>query len=313
MRILISGASGMVGKALRGSLLQQGEHPAALVRHPGVGPPQPGPKDIPWAPYKDPPIANAAALEGFDAAVHLSGENLSEGRWTPKRKATFRESRVVPTRRLAAMLARCAARPRMLVCASAIGWYGDRGDEILTEQSAVGEGFLADLCRDWERAAEEAEVAGIRVVHLRFGVILSPDGGALKKMLPVFKLGLGGQLGRGSQWMSWISLADAVSAICFAMKDSTLSGAVNVVSPQPATNADFTRALATVLHRPALIPVPGFALRAAFGEMADATILSSARVLPARLQAAGFHFQHPEVRGALEAMLAKEAPHQGRH
>ena len=295
----MSGASGMVGRALRSSLALHGGSVAALVRRPL---PEASP-DIPWDPYRETPVADPAALENFDAAIHRSGENLSEGRWTARHKAALRESRVVTTRRLAAMLARCQARPQVLVCASAIGWYGNRGDEILTEDSAPGEGFLADLCRDWERSAKAAEVAGIRVVHLRFGVILSREGGALRKMLPVFRLGLGGRFGSGRQWMSWISLPDAIAAIRFAIQKADLRGAVNVVSPRPVTNSAFTRTLAHAMHRPALLPVPALVLRAAVGEMADAALLSSARVLPAKLEAAGFNFQHAELETAFKVLL----------
>lgn len=316
MRVLVSGASGLVGGALRRSLALDGETCVALVRRPAGGGHAAGastltsPANIVWDPYSDRPLESAkygakgtSRLEGFDAVVHLAGENLGEGRWTPARKAAFGRSRVVPTRRLAGLLAGCAAKPRVLVCASAIGWYGDRGDETLTEESAPGTGFLPELCREWEAASGEAEQAGIRVAHLRFGVILARHGGALKAMLPLFRLGLGGRLGSGRQWVSWISLADVVSAIRFVIANEDLRGAVNTVAPNPVVNAEFTRELGAALHRPAVLPAPAFALRAALGEMADAALLSSTRALPCRLEQAGFAFQHPLLASALRAEL----------
>lgn len=311
MRILMSGSSGMVGRVLSQNLFRDGYEPFALLRHtshaPSKGLPRPGGGWLKWDPYSDQPMENPAGLEGFDAAIHLSGENLSAGRWTSARKQAFRESRVIPTRALAALLAGRAEKPKALVCASATGWYGDRGDELLTEDSASGVGYLPELCRDWESASGEAERAGIRVVHLRFGVILSREGGALKKMLPIFRAGLGGRLGSGRQWMSWATLDDVVAAIRFVMEEPSLSGPVNVCSPHPVTNAEFTRAMGAVLHRPTLFPAPAFALRMLFGEMADATILSSARVVPQRLAEAGFRFQHPLLPEALQSVLREQA------
>ncbi|MHB1022708.1 MAG: TIGR01777 family oxidoreductase [Acidobacteriaceae bacterium] len=299
MRILLSGASGLVGTALRKGLTQPGMEVVSLVRRA----PSAGENSLQWDPYAVQPVKDEAALEGLDAAVHLSGENLSEGRWTPARKARFRSSRLVPTQQLARLLAQRALRPKVLVCASAIGIYGCRGDAVLTEESTPAAGFLPDLCREWEAATAEAEQAGIRVVHLRFGVILSPYGGALAKMLPVFKMGLGGPLGSGQQWMSWISLPDVVRMVQFALEKEDLCGAVNAVAPAPVTNAEFTRTMGRVLHRPALLPVPAFVLKLAFGEMADATILCSMRVLPVCLQEAGFRFEHAELETALRAVL----------
>lgn len=242
-------------------------------------------------------------LEGITAAVHLSGVNLSGRRWRSGFKREILESRVTPTRTLAGLLAGLNAKPEVLVCASAIGFYGSRKDEILTETSLPGSGFLAEVCQEWEEATRLATNAGIRVVHLRFGVVLSREGGALAQMLPVFRAGLGGRLGSGGQWVSWISLPDTVRAIEFAVETTSLSGAVNVVAPNPVTNLEFTRALGHALHRPTLLPAPAFALEWAFGEMAQATLLASQRVLPANLSAAGFQFEYPGIEAALRAVL----------
>jgi uncharacterized protein (TIGR01777 family) len=250
-------------------------------------------------------LAEPSRLEGLDAVVHLAGENIAAGRWTTERKAEIRRSRVEGARRLCEALARLAQPPKVLVSASAIGFYGDRGAEALTEESPGGTGFLSDVCREWEAATEPASRAGIRVVPLRFGMILTPAGGALRKMLLPFKLGLGGRVGNGDQFMSWISIDDAVGAIHHCIRTETLRGAVNAVAPTPATNAEFTRALARVLRRPALIPVPQFAVRLAFGEMADALLLASAQVIPARLQESGYEFRFPDLEGALRHLLGR--------
>jgi uncharacterized protein (TIGR01777 family) len=255
-----------------------------------------------WDPYAANPVHRPEALEGITAAVHLSGANVA-ARWTPSYKRKILESRVTPTRALATLLAALRSRPAVLLCASAIGIYGGRGDEVLTEASAPGSGFLPEVCVAWENAAQPAIDAGIRVVHLRLGVVLSPAGGALARILPVFRAGLGGQLGSGRQWLSWIALPDATRAILFALETPSLSGPVNVVAPNPVTNLEFTRALGKVLHRPALLPVPAFALSLAFGEMAKATILESERVMPERLIAAGFHFEYPDLEAGLRAVL----------
>ncbi len=311
MRILMSGSSGMVGRGLAENFREGDFEVFRLLRHTPDGEKnreaEQGKGWLKWNPYGEKAVEKPGLLEGFDAVVHLSGENLTSGRWTDERKQAFRDSRVIPTRALAGLLAGRCEKPKVLVCASATGWYGERGDEVLTEDSAAGKGYLPELCRDWEAAAEEAERAGIRVVHLRFGVILSRDGGALKKMLPVFRAGMGGRLGSGRQWMSWVTLADVVAAIRFAIEDAALGGPVNVTSPHPVTNAEFTRTMGEVLRRPTLFPVPAFALRMLFGEMADATILSSARVVPQRLMEAGFRFQHPRLAEALQAVLREPA------
>jgi uncharacterized protein (TIGR01777 family) len=256
-----------------------------------------------WDPYSATPVTRPQALAGVTAAVHLSGANLAGRRWTASFKHEISDSRVTPTHALANLLAGLKPKPSVLVCASAIGIYGDRGDEVLTEASLPGNGFLAEVCVAWEKATQPAEDAGIRVVHLRFGVVLSPQGGALAQMLPIFRAALGGRLGGGCQWISWVALSDVTRVIEFALHTASLSGPVNVVAPNPVTNSEFTRSLARVLHRPALIPVPAFGLRLAFGEMADATILQSERVLPARLDAAGFDFEYPQLETALRAVL----------
>lgn len=244
-----------------------------------------------------------ADLEGFDIVVHLAGENLASGRWTAARKKAIRDSRVQGTRLLANALASLSAKPKFFLCASAGGYYGDRGDTELSEDASRGDGFLADVVVDWEAASQPAVAAGIRTVCLRTGVVLARNGGALKKMLPVFRLGLGGRLGSGRQYMSWIALEDVIAAILFVMRQETLSGPVNAASPHPVTNAEFTRVLGRVLHRPAVLPVPAFALKLLFGEMAEQTVLAGARVVPRKLTDTGFAFQYPELEPALRAVL----------
>jgi uncharacterized protein len=256
-----------------------------------------------WDPYAAIPISRPREMEGTTAAVHLSGANLAGRRWTESYKQEILESRVKPTYALATLLAGLRPKPAVLVCASAIGIYGGRGDELLTEDSSTGSGFLPEVCLAWEKATRPASDAGIRVVHLRFGVVLSPEGGALGQMLPVFRAGMGGRLGSGRQWVSWVALPDVTRAIEFALETGGLAGPVNVVAPNPVTNLEFTRALGRILHRPTLLRVPAFALRLAFGEMAEATVLESERVLPARLNALGFDFAYPEIDAGLRAVL----------
>jgi hypothetical protein len=258
-----------------------------------------------WDPYSATPVSRPRSLDGATAAVHLSGANLAGRRWTSSYKREILASRVRPTHALATVLAGLRPKPAVLVCASAIGIYGSRGGELLTEGSLPGSGFLPKVCLAWEKATQPAADAGIRVVHLRFGVVLSPHGGALAQLLPVFRAGLGGRLGSGRQWMSWVVLPDVIRVIEFALQTVSLSGPVNVVAPNPVTNLEFTRSLGRVLHRPALLHVPAFALRSAFGEMAEATILESERVMPACLQAAGFDFEYPELEAALHAVLQR--------
>ena len=239
---------------------------------------------------------------GFDAVIHLSGESVA-GRWTSGKKRRIRDSRVVSTCNLSQALAFAEKKPAVFLCASAIGYYGNRGEEVLTEDSPCGTGFLAEVSREWEAATKPASDAGIRTVNLRIGIVLSRDGGALKQMLLPFRLGLGGRIRSGSQWWSWIHIDDLISAIWQILKTDAVSGPVNMTAPNPATNAEFTRTLATALHRPAILPIPAFAARLAFGELADEGLLSSARVKPKKLLSSGFTFQFPNLGEALKALL----------
>jgi hypothetical protein len=298
--ILLSGASGMLGAVLRQSLDDCGFPVLQLVRRT----PQ-GPNQLLWNPAESP--LDPEPLEGLSAAIHLSGANVAAHRWTPEWKQQIRSSRVDSTRALSETLASLKNPPQTLLVASATGIYGDRGDQILDESSAPGHGFLAQVCQDWEAAVQPAVDAGIRVVHLRFGVVLGHDAGALAKLVPLFRLGLGGRLGSGRQWMSWISLTDAVSAMLFALDSPSLTGPLNLTAPQPITNAEFTRALAHAVHRPAFLPAPAFALRIAMGQMADEALLASARALPAKLTCTQFPFAHPTIEQALAAALATPA------
>jgi uncharacterized protein (TIGR01777 family) len=298
-RILLSGASGMLGSALRTALEQRQTEIVRLVRREPAGT-----EELRWDPAAGVPITPSVSLEGLDAAIHLSGANLAAHRWTPQYVHEVTASRLDSTRALATTLAGLRRPPRSLLVASAVGIYGDRGDEVLDESSPAGTGFLAGLCREWEAAAGPAADARIRVVHLRFGVVL--DGrraGALAKMLPIFRLGLGGRLGSGNQWMSWISMGDLLAATLFVLDTPTLSGAVNLTSPQPVTNMEFTHALARRLHRPAILPAPAFALRLALGRMADEALLASTRAIPRLLLDAGFQFAHPSIDGALDDVI----------
>ena len=282
------------------AVIQPGELCAAPANRPrAVG--EALPAQFPWDPALTPPV-DPLALEGFTAAIHLSGANLAARRWTPAYKREMIQSRVQSTHALATTLAGLRHPPQMLLVASATGIYGNRGPELLDETSLPGSGFVADLCRQWEAASQPAVDAGIRVLHLRFGVVLGP-GGALARLLPIFRLGLGGQLGNGRQFMSWISLHDALAAIFFLLDAPPITGPFNFTAPNPVTNAQFTRALAAQLHRPALLTVPAFALRLALGEMASEVLLSGARAYPARLAAAGFHFTHASLVHALPAAL----------
>ena len=299
MIVAVTGASGLVGSALRRALAAQGHDVLPLVRG---APPAPGERVVRWDPAAG--TLAAADLEGVDAVVHLAGERIA-GRWTAAKKARIRDSRVRSTALLAGTLARLARPPRVLVSASAVGWYGDRGDEILTEGSPPGTGFLAEVCREWEAATGPAALVGIRVAHLRIGMVLSRRGGGLAALLPAFRLGLGGAVGRGVQWMSWIALDDLVGALVHALGADTLAGPVNAVAPHPVTNREFTRTLGRVLRRPAFLPFPALAARLLLGEMANALLLASVRALPLRLTASGYAFEHPQLDGALRAELAR--------
>ena len=298
MRILVSGSSGLVGSALIPSLTAAGHDVVRLVRSKSAN----RSKELAsWDPAKG--QIDVSGLSDIDAVVHLAGESIASGRWNAERKARIRDSRIQGTRLLAETLAKLPAPPKVFVCASAIGFYGDRGDEVLSESSSPGTGFLADVCREWETACDPLQRSGTRVVNLRFGVVLSRQGGALKQMLLPFQMGAGGILGNGKQYMSVVSLKDAVGVIEFVLGNSGVAGPVNVVCPQPVTNYEYTKSLGKVLHRPTIFPVPGFAARLAFGEMADALLLSSSRVVPDRLLAAGYQFRDPTVEAALRSAL----------
>lgn len=296
MRVLLTGSHGLVGTALIKSLTASNHDVSRLVR----GSSTDG-TEIRWNPEAG--TIDKEKLEGFDVVFHLAGESIASGRWTGEKKRRIRESRVKGTQLLAKTLAQLHQRPPTLVSASAIGYYGDRGDELLTEQSRVGSGFLSDVCVEWENATTLASEAGIRVVLARFGIILDKDGGALAKMLPPFRMGIGGRIGDGKQWMSWIALDDVVSGLLFVAENQKISGPTNFVAPVPVTNAEFTKTLGRVLRRPTLFPVPAFGARLAFGEMADALLLSSQRVEPARLKNENYSFKFSELEKAIRHIL----------
>ncbi|MBP2675859.1 MAG: uncharacterized protein H6Q84_2699 [Deltaproteobacteria bacterium] len=300
MRVAVSGSTGLVGSALVAVLSAAGHEVVPLVRTA----PSPGEKAVRWDPGKR--EIDAAGLEGLDAVVHVAGENIASGRWNAARKAAIRDSRVNGTRLLCDALAGLARPPKTLVCASAVGYYGDRGEETLTEESPPGTGYLAEVCREWEAASGPAARKGIRVVALRIGMVLSPKGGALPRMLPLFRAGLGGVIGSGSQYVSWVALDDLPCIILHALQRGDLSGPVNAVAPRPVTNREFTEELGKVLSRPTPLPVPAFALRLGVGrEMADALLLSSARAVPRRLEETGYRFRFPDLPAALRHLLAK--------
>lgn len=299
MKVLITGASGFVGSALVPFLTSEGHFVVRLVR----AAPAPGRSEVSWDPGRG--TIDLDALEGMDAAVHLAGENIAARPWTIDGKRRIRESRVGGTRLLCESFARLARPPKALVCASAVGYYGDRGHEMLREDSPPGRGFLAEVCREWEAASEAAERKGIRVVRLRIGMVLSPTGGALARMLGVFRAGLGGRVGSGEQYMSWIALDDLVGAVDHALRTASLEGPVNAVAPRPVTNREFAKTLGRVLGRPAVVPVPAFAVRVVLGEMADELLLASARVQPDRLLLSGYAFRHPGLEGALRHLLGR--------
>ena len=300
MRVAITGSTGLVGSEAVAVFSAAGHEVVRLVRRV----PAPGEKAVRWDP-EEREVA-AAELEGLDAVVHLGGENIASGRWTAARKAVIRDSRVNGTRFLCDTLAALARPPKTLVCASAIGIYGDRGEEPLTEESPPGTGFLAEVCREWEAASAPASRKGVRVVALRIGMVLSPKGGALARMLPLFRAGLGGVIGGGRQYVSWIALDEIPLVLLHALHCGDLSGPVNAVAPRPVTNREFTEALGRALSRPTPLPVPAFALRLAVGrEMADELLLASARVIPKRLLDSGYAFRSPELEPTLRRLLAK--------
>lgn len=296
LRILLSGSHGLVGKALIKVLAADGHEIFRLVRHAPNSE-----SEIEWSP--DRYSIALARLNDFDAVVHLAGESIASGRWNEEKKRKIRESRVNGTRLVSDALANLVRPPGTLISASAIGYYGNRGNEQLTEQSAPGNDFLSGVCVEWEKATALANEKGIRVVNTRFGIILDSEGGALAKMLPPFRMGIGGKIGNGEQWMSWIALDDVVGALKFALTNESLRGPVNFVAPNPVTNADFTRILGDVLSRPTIFPIPAFGLRLAYGEMADALLLSSQRVAPESLSKAGYAFSYPQLESALRAFL----------
>ncbi len=297
MKIILSGASGLIGSSLKKHLEARGHQIVQLVRAPA----QPGAGEALWDP--DSGVLDTAVLQGADAVVNLNGRNISDGRWSERVKKILRSSRIDSTTTIASAIADAQQQPPVLVNASATGYYGDRGDELLDESSARGQGFLAELCSEWESAAENARSDRTRVVCLRFGMVLSQDGGALERMLLPFKLGVGGPIGSGRQFWPWVSLVDVVRVVEFAISTAALSGPVNVVAPEEVRCTEFARTLGRALNRPAFLPVPAAAVRLAFGEMAEALLLASARVRPAALIAAGYEFEHPTLEDALRVEL----------
>lgn len=295
MRILITGASGLIGTALQKSFEEKGYEMLLASRSEPKSE-----RDIQWnadAGFADEDLLR---LEGLDAVIHLAGESISALRWTDEKKKAIRDSRVHGTRTMIEAFARLEKKPKVFISASAIGFYGDRGDEEMTETSSVGDTFLSEVSKEWESESRRAEDMGIRTVLLRNGIVLSKDGGALATMMTPFKLGVGGVVGSGKQWMSWVSLDDAVGIVNYALENENLRGAVNVVSPNPVTNEEFTKTLGEVLYRPTFLPLPEFVVNLVFGEMGDALLIDSTRVVPKRLLDSGFKFRYPEIKSALE-------------
>ncbi|HEY0765643.1 MAG TPA: TIGR01777 family oxidoreductase [Pyrinomonadaceae bacterium] len=300
MKILVSGSHGLVGKALIDSLTADGHEVLRLVRHERSF----GAPEVEWHPEQG--QIDTQHLEGFHAVIHLAGESIASGRWTDEKKRAIRESRSQGTAVLSEAIANLSRPPLVFVSASAIGYYGDRGDELLTESSAPGNDFLSSVCVDWENATKPAMEKGIRTVHTRFGIILDANGGALAQMLTPFRMGIGGRVGSGEQWMSWIALDDVVNGLKFLIADKPVQGAVNFVAPNPVTNAEFTKTLGRVLSRPTIFPIPAFAVRLAFGELADALLLSSQKVEATVLQDHGFLFSWPTLEPALHHILNRQ-------
>ena len=293
MKILITGASGLIGQALQKSFTEKGYEMLLASRKDPTDD-----KHIKWS-IED-GFADPDKLEGVDVVVHLAGENVSGLRWTDEKKKAIRDSRVLGTRNVVDAISKLKAKPKTFIASSAIGFYGERGDEEVTESSAAGHNFLAGVSKEWEAESRRAEDAGIRTVLLRTGIVLSKDGGALGTMLMPFKLGVGGVVGSGKQWMSWISLDDEIAIINFAIENENIRGAVNAVAPNPVTNQEFTKTLGEVLYRPTFLPLPEFAVSMVFGEMGDALLLASTRVLPKRLEDAGFEFKYADLKSALK-------------
>ncbi len=299
LQIALSGASGLVGSALVALVEAEGHTVRRLVR----GEPRQSEGEIGWDPAGG--RLQPTDLDGVDAVIHLAGESIASGRWTDEKRRRIRDSRVGSTRLMADTLARMEQPPKVMLCASAVGYYGDRGEETLAEDAAGGRGFLAETCRQWEEATRPAREAGIRVANLRFGMVLSPRGGALRQMLPWFRLGLGGRLGCGRQYWSWVGIDDSASAIYHVLTHTDLSGPINLTAPEPVTNRQFTAILARVVHRPALFPAPAAALRLALGTMADELLLASARAVPERLLKSGYSFRHTNLESALRHLLER--------
>src|SRR6266404_5742878 len=295
MKVLIAGASGLVGSALIPALEPEGAQVTRLVRTTAAA------GEIEWHPNND--QLDSAKLEGFDAVINFAGENIAGGRWTDEQKRKIHDSRVNGTHLLSDAMTRLKQPPKAFLCASATGIYGDRGDEILDEQSDSGGGFLAGVCREWEQATEPADTAGVRTVNLRFGPILAREGGMLAKLLTPFKMGMRGKVGSGKQYISWVAIDDVVKAIKLALKDESFRGPLNIVSPHPVTNEEFTKTLGHVLSRPTALAMPAFAVRLAFGEMADEMLLTSQRVIPKKLNNAGYEFEYPELEVAFRKYL----------
>ena len=295
MKIAIAGASGLIGSAFITSVEEDGAEVTRLVRS------SPKAGEIEWHPNQD--TIEPRKLDGFDAIVNLAGENVAEGRWSDEKKKKIHDSRVNGTHLISEAIAKLDPKPRVFLCASATGIYGDRPDETLTEQSDSGGGFLAGVCREWEKATEPAAKAGVRVVNLRFGPVLAAHGGMMEKMLTPFKMGLGGKIGSGKQYISWVAIDDVVGAMKLALKNEAIRGPLNVVSPNPVTNEVFTKALGEALSRPTMMAVPAFAARLAFGEMADEMLLASQRVMPRKLKDAGFQFEYANLEDALRKYI----------
>ncbi|MCP9492987.1 MAG: TIGR01777 family oxidoreductase [Pyrinomonadaceae bacterium MAG19_C2-C3] len=302
MKIIVTGSTGLIGSTLVPTLIAAGHTVTRFVRASSLTEAD-GTRAVVWNPRTN--QIEKSEIETHDAVIHLAGESVAEGRWTEDKKRRILESRVESTRLLASAIAEATTRPRVYISASATGFYGnERADEVLTEQSAKGTDFLAHVVEQWEASAQPVIAACVRCVFLRFGIVLSEKGGALLKLLTPFKLGAGGKIGSGEQYMSWVAMDDAIAVIMRALEDESLSGAVNVVAPYPVTNAEFTETLARVLHRPAVFTVPAFALRLAFGEMADAALLKGQRVIPEKLETSGFKFKYPKLETALRSQIS---------
>ena len=298
MKCVVSGGTGFIGRLVVSRLLELGHYVGVWSRKPGLEK-RTAVASFSWDPLQgEPPVES---VNSMDALIHLAGEPVSR-RWSAEVKQRIRDSRVLGTRHLVDVIGRVQYKPRVLVCASAIGYYGDRGDEVLTETSKQGDGFLADVCREWENEADRAAEFGVRVVKIRIGIVLGNDGGALGQMLPVFRIGAGGRLGSGRQWMPWIHVDDVTEMLIHGV-ETDVAGVWNGTSPHPVTNADFTKELGSAVHRPAVLPVPGFALKLAFGEFGQ-HMLDSARVIPAAAIASGFRFRYPELGGALASLVS---------